>query len=438
MDEYEFLPAELEIRETPPSPIGRAITWSIVLLVAFSFIWACIGKVNIVAVAKGHIVPSERTKLIQPLEIGIVHAIYVQDGQYVDKGDVLIEFDATSTSADAMRIAQEYATARAELVRGEILVNAMQGAGEPVSHWPDGVSADIIEPQQKLLHSQWIEYQAHLAALDNERSRHRAELAGTDEQIKKLKGTIPLITERTAALKKLADKQLAPRQDYLEMEQQRIEQIQDLAAQRQHRKQVSAALAQNQDEHRSYKAESINKALVDLADAKRRCQALQQEGIKANQRTQLQRLIAPVDGVVQQLAVHTIGGVVTPAQELMVIVPRGEKVEIEAVIENKDIGFVHSGQTAEVKVDAFPFTKYGTLAAELLSISTDAVPDEKLGLIYTSRVLLKQTVMRVEDKLINLSPGMAVTVEVKTGKRRLIEYLLSPLTEYLDESVRER
>ena len=182
----------------------------------------------------------------------------------------------------------------------------------------------------------------------------------------------------------------------------------------------------------------MNKALGELADAKRRGQGLEQDNIKAIQRTHLQTLTAPVDGVVQQLAVHTIGGVVTPAQQLMVIVPREDKVEIEAVIENRDIGFVHEGQSAEVKVDAFPFTKYGTLAAELIDVSDDAIQDEKRGLIFMSHVRLEQTVMRVEDKLINLSPGMAVTVEVKTGQRRLIEYILSPLMQYADESIRER
>jgi membrane fusion protein, hemolysin D len=442
MAQYEFLPAVLEIQEKPPSPIGRAILWSIVVLFALALTWACIGKVDIVAVAQGHIVPSQRTKLIQPLEIGTIHAIHVQDGQQVHKGDVLIEFDATSTEADETRVEQEYATAQAEVARSGALVAAMQAEdspnGEPESRWPDGIRADILEPQKQLLKSQWAEYQARVAALTNEHTRHQAELAGTDELIKKLEGTLPLITERARALKGLADKQLAPRQDYLEIEQQRIEQTQDLAAKRQHRKEIIAALAQNRQKRRSYEAEALNKTLAELADAKRRCQGLEQESIKASRRTHLQHLTAPVDGVVQQLAVHTIGGVVTPAQQLMVIVPGEDKVEIEAVIANKDIGFVHEGQSAEVKVDAFPFTKYGTLAAELLSVSTDAVQDEKRGLIFMSRVLLKESAIRVEDKLIELSPGMAVTVEVKTGQRRLIEYLLSPLLQYVDESVRER
>lgn len=442
MAQYEFLPAALEVCETPPSPIGRAMAWSIVALFTVAAIWACIGKVDIVAIAQGKIIPGHRTKVIQPLEIGTIEAIQVWDGQVVKQGDVLIDMDTTSTEADEKHIGQEYAVARADLARTSALVAAMQDKAGLDSnlrpHWPDRISPDVLEPQKQLLKSQWREYRARIAALDNEQERQQAELAGTDEVIKKLEGTLPLIAERTEALKKVADQKLAPRQDYLAMEQQRIEQIQDLAAERQHRKEILAALESNRQDHRSYEAESLNKVLTDLADAKRRSQALEQEEIKATQRARLQHLTAPVDGVVQQLAVHTIGGVVTPAQRLMVIVPLEDKVEIEAAIENKDIGFVHEGQPARVKVDAFPFTKYGTLDAELLNVSNDAIQDEKRGLLFTARVLLKQSAIRVEDKLINLSPGMVVTVEVKTGQRYLIEYILSPLMQYVDESLRER
>jgi len=145
-----------------------------------------------------------------------------------------------------------------------------------------------------------------------------------------------------------------------------------------------------------------------------------------------------VDGEVQQLDVHTIGGVVTPAQALMVIVPKNAHLEVDAMLSNKDIGFVNEGQLTEVKIEAFPFTKYGVIDGEIENISYDAIEDERLGLVYKMKVLLKETTIQVKDKLINLVPGMAVTVEIKTGKRRLIEYFLSPLMQYQDESVRER
>jgi hemolysin D len=180
---------------------------------------------------------------------------------------------------------------------------------------------------------------------------------------------------------------------------------------------------------------------------------------KASERTKLQLLTAPVDGVVQQLAVHTVGGVVTPAQVLAVVVPIDSHLEIEAMVSNRDIGFVHAGQEAEIKIDTFSFTRYGLLHGKVLNVSPDAITRQKpqdnynnknLGnesessepkgqeMVYAARVSLDQTQMQIEDKLVNLSPGMAVTVEIKTGSRRIISYLLSPVLKYKQESLRER
>ena len=288
------------------------------------------------------------------------------------------------------------------------------------------------------MQGQWHEYRARLNALNNERTRSQAELAGTEEVIVKLENILPLITERAEALKELSARHLAPRDTYLEVEQERIEQQQDLFAQRKHRDELQAALAQLDEERNAYREEFVNKNLTQQAEAERQLNGLQQEIIKARQRTQLQKLTAPVDGVVQQLAVHTVGGVVTPAQQLMVIVPKSGEIEVEAMIENKDIGFVREGQAAEVKVDAFPFTKYGAIDAELTNVSNDAIPDEDRGLIFAADLLLKQSAIHVGEKFINLTPGMMVTVEVKTGSRRLIEYIFSPLMQYVSESARER
>ena len=439
--ELEFLPAALEIQETPPSPIGRAISISIAVLFVIAVTWACVGQIDIVAVAHGKIVPSDRTKLIQPQEIGTVRAIYVKEGQVVNKGDVLVELDTTTTEADEKRIEHETLLAKMEQIRANTLieaVNTKQTFNSLTVNWPQNTAPEISATQQQLLQGQWQEYQARLNSLNNEQTRRQAELAGTDEIIIKLENTLPLITERAESIKALSEKQMVSRNDYLVIEQERIEKAQDLAAQKKRREELVATLDQIKDDQNAYQAEFTNNALAQLAEAERKLNGLQHELVKAKQHTWLQKLTAPVNGVVQQLAVHTIGGVVTPAQQLMVVVPKEEGIEVEAVIENKDIGFVFEGQTAEVKVDAFPFTKYGIIDAELLNVSNDAVPDENLGLIYTSRVLLKQSAILVGEKMINLSPGMSVTVEVQTGKRRLIEYIFSPLVQYVDESVRER
>ena len=185
-------------------------------------------------------------------------------------------------------------------------------------------------------------------------------------------------------------------------------------------------------------AETRRVTLDQLHEAEAKSTALDQELAKARDRDRDMRLVAPVAGTVQQLAVHTVGGVVTPAQPLLVVVPRENTLEVEAVLQNKDIGFVRVGQGAEVKIETFPFTKYGTIPGEIVAVSSDAIQDEKLGLFYAARVRLARTSLDVEGRRVNLSPGMAVTVEVKTGVRRVVEYFLSPLLQHQQESLRER
>jgi hemolysin D len=236
----------------------------------------------------------------------------------------------------------------------------------------------------------------------------------------------------------LLAEQYVSKHGYMEREQVRIEQEGELAAQRERFQEQSAALLEVEKQKAELIATTRRTLLDRLHDSEQKIAAFTQDTIKARQRGQLLRLTAPVDGVVQQLAVHTVGGVVTPAQALMVIVPSDQALEIEAFVENKDIGFVNAGQDAEVKIETFAYTRYGTLHGRVTQVSNDAVSDEKRGLIYATRVQLQRATMQIEHKLVNLSPGMAVTVEVKTGKRRVIEYFLSPLMQYAGESLRER
>ena len=228
------------------------------------------------------------------------------------------------------------------------------------------------------------------------------------------------------------------RHAYLEKEQLRIEQEADLATQRSRINELSAALQEGRSQRAALIAEAKRLALDSLNEAEQKSTTHSQELVKAESRGRLMTLTAPVDGTVQQLAVHTVGGVVTPAQPLMMVVPKDYPIEVEAYVENKDIGFVNPGQEAVVKIETFPFTRYGTIDARVSHVSHDAVNDEKRGLIFPARVNLARTTIQVEHKAVNLSPGMAVTVEVKTARRRVIEYFLSPLLQYKDESLRER
>ena len=435
--EVDFLPAALSLQDRPVSPAPRVAMGLIVAFAVLALLWAIFGEIDIVATARGKIVPNDRTKIIQPIETATVKAIRVSDGQRVKTGDVLLELDATQAEADRQRYAGDLAAARSQAARAKALLAAVDEQRMPRLGSVPEVSAERLAQEQRLLDGQYGEYRARLARIDADLARREAEWRSTREVVRKLEQTAPIARQRAKDFKNLVDQNFISQHGYLEKEQLRIEQEGDLAAQRSRLQELMAALAEGHEQRRGLVAETRRLALDSLDDAEKKIGALVQELVKASSRSRLLTLTAPVDGTVQQLAVHTLGGVVTEAQALMAIVPQDEAVEVEALVENKDIGFVDVGQRAAVKVDTFPFTKYGTIEAAVTQVSNDAISDEK-GLLYPMRARLAQATIRVEEKSVLLSPGMAVTVEIKTGKRRVIEYFLSPLLQYGDESLRER
>lgn len=448
-EELEFLPAALEIQQTPPLPIARYISWAIVTFFTIGVIWSYVGHVDIVSVAMGKIVPSSRVKIIQPLETGSVRNIYVKEGDHVEAGDILIELDPTLMGADQIQTKEQQLALKLDRARILTILEVIGSTDKKISDEDrastdfdtlisDGATAGQIKRVEQRIQTQLDEHMSLLEALKDEKKQRQAERGAINERINQLDSTIPLITERAKSLEDLLQDNMVPRVQWLELEQERIEQVKERDVQKNNSRMVDAAIANITQRQAAQIAEFEKTLLTELADVENRITAFDQEVIKADKRLTLQNLIAPVTGTVHQLAIHTIGGVVTPAQELMQIIPQDDPVEVEAWLPNKDIGFVNEGQEAEIKVETFPFTKYGLVHGEIQNVSSDATPDENLGLVYAMRVKMHQTTMQVKEKIINLSPGMAVTVEVSLGKRRLIEYLLAPLLRYKDESVRER
>lgn len=453
--ELAFLPAALEIAESPPSPIGRAIGASIIAMFCIALLWATLGSVDIVATATGKIVPGGRTKLIQPFETGVVRAIKVRDGQSVKAGDVLIELDPTMTEADQERQKSDLLAAELDAARLRAAL-----APDPLAAFraPQNAGAAEIEMHRQFLISERAEQNAKLSEIERQQGQKEAERETTSASVAKLEATIPVLQERVDIRKGLVEKALASKVVYLSEYQELVAMQQDLVLQKSRLREADAAIALLKETKEKAAAEYRRATYDALAKAEQKAASAAQEVIKADRRTKLQRLTAPVDGVVQQLAVHTVGGVVTPAQALAVVVPSESQLEIEAMLSNRDIGFVRPGQAAEIKIDTFNFTRYGLLHGDVLSVSTDAITRDRTQgandrpsgatqsssepkgqeLEYAARVSLDRTHMQVEDKLVKLSPGMAVTVEIKTGTRRIISYLLSPLARYKQEALRER
>lgn len=429
----EFLPAVLEIQQAPPSPIGRAILWAILAVFTFGVLWATFGWIDIVATAQGKIIPSGYSKIIQPYETGVIAAIHVQDGQPVGKGEVLIELDPTQNRADQNRASNEYHAAKVDAARLRALI-----AGQSTFVAPPDSDPQYVLLQQQLLRDQLSEFEARVASAQHLIDQRKAALDQTKENIRRLEATVPMEAERAEAFRRLLEHDAATKLDFLQAEQQRIDKTQELAGQRKKLVQDHAVLSEAEKNFRALVAEFQQTKQAELSTIETKAASLAQDMTKAGQKADLQRLATPIDGVVQQLAVHTVGGVVTPAQQLLTVVPLDHPVEVEAQVENKDVGFVKEGQPVEIKIETFQFTLYGTIPGRVLTVSDDAAPIEKVGLVYPTRVSMDRSTIQVEGKQVNLSPGMAVTVEIKTGQRRVIEYLLSPLLKSVKESLRER
>lgn len=447
--EYEFLPATLALQETPVHPAPKIFMRLILLFVFLLVVWSFFGKLDVVASATGKIVPDSRSKIIQPMETASVHAIHVIDGQTVKAGDNLIELDATVAQADIDRLQAEFQTAFLDAAMYKALLGAQEKESAllqkksivlnlDTSYFPATISTTAIEAEKRLATGQLEAYKTRASQLAAVISRHEAEHRSTQAIVEKYKQTLPIVQQREQDYQRLLDKKFVSQHAYLELKTSLIEQERTLVAETERLSEIDASRIEAERESKQFYAETRRVWLDKLHEAEQRASSLSQEFIKATSRGEFMHLTAPVDGTVQQLAVHTIGGVVTPAQPLMTIVPTNSPIEVEAYLSNQDIGFVRSGQKVEVKIETFSFTKYGTVNGEVISVSSDAIKDEKLGLVFATRVRLDKNTLFVDGRHLNLSPGMAVTVEIKTTQRRVIEYFLDPLKRHSSESLRER
>ena len=346
-EEREFLPAALEVLETPASPAGRSAAALICSLFCVAVAWSWFGHVDTVAVAQGRIVPGGRVKLIQPLEVGVVREIHVREGQRVHAGDPLVDLDPTESEVD---VDQTHERSLRELFEKRL------GARGP-----------------------WFESRRELAARERELVGYRHRIRQLDSEI--------------------------------------------------------AATARRREE---IVAEFLRHAAASRVEALAKMEQSRLELRSALLRAERNRLRAPVNGTVHRLSVHTVGGVVRTAEPLMAIVPEGVALEVEADVLNRDVGFVEVGQPVEVKVEAFPFTRYGLIEGEVAHLSADAVVDDASGPVYPMKVKLAEERIRVGDRWVGLSPGMTVAAEIRTGKRRAIEFFLAPLLRYRSEALRER
>lgn len=447
-----FLPAALEIVETPASPLGRAIGATIVALIAAALAWSYFGQVDIIATAEGRIIPTGRSKVIQPYDTGVVRAIRVRDGQVVKVGDVLIELDPTSDASDGRKLTYALAQDRLDIGRLKSLLD-----GHTVLALPSSVpDPRMVEVAQAQMDAQAAEHMAKLDTIDRQTAQKAAEGRAIKAAVDKLKASLPLISEQRDIRGALLGNQFGSRLTYLQTQQQVVETQHELEAQQQRQEENAEAASALLRQRTQVAAEYRKSLLADLAKAEVQAREHEEDIAKAAMRRELRTLRAPVAGTVQQLAVNTLGGIVTPAQPLLVIVPQGVGLEIEATLANRDVGFVHKGEEVAIKVETFDFTRYGLLHGRVDTVSQDVVAANDDGgahnngsrpaaadhattqPFYVAHIALHEAGIRTEQGIADLEPGMAVTAEITTGRRSILEFLLSPVTRMRKEALHER
>ncbi|MDP3749266.1 MAG: HlyD family type I secretion periplasmic adaptor subunit [Phenylobacterium sp.] len=433
--ETQFLPAALEITETPPSPVGRAVLWVVMAAAATALAWSFLSEMDTVAVAEGRLVPAGRLRSVEAAEIGVIRAIAVREGQHVRAGQTLISLDPTMANADAGAARTELSTAA--LVRARANALLAFSAGRPANFIaPDGADPLAAAAERQLIGARIREYQARRGGVVERRAAGAATVRLTDANITKLEQTIPLASRQLEAYETLAAKGYSSRLRLIQEQERAVALRQELRAEQARRDEAIAQVASLNRELAQIAEAFAGQAAQERAEAEAIVATRGEAVRKTDQRQALQTLTAPVSGVVQEVSVTTLGEVAEVGQTLITIVPDGERLVLEALVLNKDIGTLQAGAQVAVKLEAYPFTRHGTLKGVLEQVSPDAIVDEKRGLVFPARIRLTGA-DATSRRAMRLSPGMAATAEIVTGRRRVIDYLWSPIAKTVTEAGRE-
>ncbi|CDG22957.1 putative Leukotoxin secretion protein D [Xenorhabdus poinarii G6] len=451
-DEYTFLPDHLALTETPVSPLARWTGRCIITLSALTITWSYFGQIDIDVISQGKVISYGRNKIIQPLETGQIKDIWVIEGQYVHKGDALVAIDVLGAEEQHQQNVLALNTALINYQIGNSVLTSISAQKKELewsSLLPHDNKEEIlsiinsIEDEQNQqgwnmaysLYQTWMNKNKQLI---EKRHQYQLESKSVQEEIVSLSNSIQLELQRTVSYDKLYKQNYLSRHEWLNQR----DKLSRLKHQHEINKNRHLELAHKINEVEREKEINTQTVLKDANEMKRNAhndiQRLFIESKVSKKRTQTTILYSPVDGRVQQLAFHTINGVVPATQAMMVIVPDESPQEIEVRIANKDMGFIHEGQSVVIKVDSFPYTRYGYLTGQIKNVSYDSVEDKEQGFIFPAIVSLDSNKIKIDEEFVTLKAGMTVTAEIKTGKRRVIDYIISPLKTKMEESFWER
>lgn len=470
----QFLPAALEILETPASPVKTALIWFICVLAAGALLWSYIGKFDIVATAQGKIQPAGRVKVIQSIETGKTTEVPVSNGVLVKAGDVLVHLDDTAVKAAVDAAAANLAALRGEVIRREASLGNVRawiegGLGKrKLSIQRDLLTFDTQIPksvQQRELSNFSADLTQLLSSINNLNAQYeqkQSEIDSLSGTVTAQKSLVETLAERVTMRSSLVASNAGTRASVIDAMESRQKEHAELTVYEGQLAEAKSALKVVDTEVAKVVDAFVAENVQHQSDAARQIDELEQELIKARTRHQSMVIRSPIDGVVQASAITTVGQVVSAGSELMRVVPRDSPLEIEAYLPNHDVGFVSAGQPAIIKVEAFPFTRYGVINGHVTRIATDAIPEPDAqqlegaaakelqsavpignvqrmqNLVFPITIQPNDNAFEVDGKMLHLSAGMSVTVEVKTGQRRILEYIFSPLAEISSEAMQER
>lgn len=437
--QYEFLPAAEEIIETPAAPFGAVVIWLTTILLALALAWAYLGQIDIVAVGNGRVSNDGSVKVVQSASYGVVKRITAQEGQRVHKGDVLVELDKTTAEKELATTTQSLNIARAER---DILRRLAMGNGADDIINSAGVSDGAKAVLREFTASQLALAGAKEQALKGSIASHQRQLQFNQQTKAQLEGEAQKLKDRQVKVKqKLESANAIERirlQNELDTLEQRITTANSAAtSQGQQVLQSQLTLAQMQSQSQVSLAETNSSISGQVIAQEQRIAELENNLAKAKRALEQTTITAPVDGTILALNTRTIGGVVNVAERIAQIVPDNDLLYVDVTLDNQDVGFVRVGQRVVIKVATYPFQRYGYLEGTVENISPDAVQDEKKGLVYKAKVKLSGANSSKKNRL-KLLPGMSVSAEITTGKRRIIEFFLDPLMTHIDDSLKVR
>ena len=437
--QYEFLPAAEEIIETPAAPFGAVVIWLTTILLALALVWAYLGQIDIVAVGNGRVSTEGSVKVVQSASYGVVKRITAQEGQRVHKGDVLVELDKTTAEKELATTAQSLNIARAER---DILRRLAMGNGADDIINSAGVSDEAKAVLREFTASQLALAGAKEQALKGSIASHQRQLQFNQQTKAQLEGEAQKLKDRQTKVKQKLESANAIERIHLQNEldtlEQRITTANSAAtSQGQQVLQSQLTLAQAQSQSQVSLAETNSSISGQVIAQEQRIAELENNLAKAKRALEQTTITAPVDGTILALNTRTIGGVVNVAERIAQIVPDNDLLYVDVILDNQDVGFVRVGQRVVIKVATYPFQRYGYLEGTVENISPDAIQDEKKGLVYKAKVKLSGANSSKKNRL-KLLPGMSVSAEITTGKRRIIEFFLDPLMTHVDDSLKVR